>query len=283
MSAKFIKSFFSTDGRSAGYCSRMARMKTTTSWAPSFDKKSMSTWTTDSAMSGNFAAHWWIAWMSMVRYSVLFSRPSSRVRTTSRLSTCTTSSMFRGPTSSRATSRVFLQMSMFGDARALRRSMSTSWSTLAWCLRSSEMRVRTMSLTLLSLCEFSRPVYVEAAARIAVGADDRDTRVQAASYETAAELELSMLKSTRTKRAFCAGSLRQTLRVSSSTQREKPSPNLPTSSMWLARNSTARSSASLNSMRNALRRDAVSVSRLMKASMSCGPSGRRRSPKLRWM
>mmetsp|Transcript_33257 Transcript_33257/g.75122 ORF Transcript_33257/g.75122 Transcript_33257/m.75122 type:complete len:230 (+) Transcript_33257:577-1266(+) len=191
--------------------------------------------------------------------------------------------MFRGPTSSMATSRVRLQMSMFGDPRARRRSMSTSCSTLVWWARSSAIRSSTMSFTLLSDCELRSPVYVAAAARTAVGAELRETRVQAASYETAALLEESMAKRERTKRAFWAGSRRHTLRVRLRTQRANPSPNLGTSSTCDARYSMARPSASLKSIIKALRLAAVSVSFSMNCAMSSGPSGSSRSPKAWWM
>ena len=44
-----------------------------------------------------------------------------------------------------------------------------------------------------------------AAARTAVGAEDSETRVQAASYETAAESDESIWNKTRTKRLFWVG------------------------------------------------------------------------------
>ena len=100
-------------------------------------------------------------------------------RTTSRLSTCITSSMFRGPTMSIASAstysicsgdgvanverwvpcigfkkqgevrrpRTFLQMSMLGEDKARRMSISISWTTLEWCFFSSDRRSSTMSFT----------------------------------------------------------------------------------------------------------------------------------------
>ena len=89
--------------------------------------------------------------------------------------------MLRGDTRSIAISRVLLQMSTFGDERALSMSISTSVKTRDCRCFISASRSKTMSFTLLSDCDESKAVYVAAAARTAVGADDRLTRVHAAS------------------------------------------------------------------------------------------------------
>ena len=64
---------------------------------------------------------------------------------------------------------------------ALRMSMRTSWSTLLCFFLSSSSLSRIISLTLLSACELRRLEYVAAAALTAVGALERETRVQQAS------------------------------------------------------------------------------------------------------
>lgn len=89
--------------------------------------------------------------------------------------------MLRGPTRSMATARVFLQMWMFGEDKARKMSIMISCTTFEWCFFSSDRRSRTMSLTLLSLEEFSNAAYVCAQALTAVGAVDRETSDQAAS------------------------------------------------------------------------------------------------------
>lgn len=119
-------------------------------------------------------------------------------RTTSLFNTCMTSSMFLGPTISIARVKTFLQISILGDDRARRMSMSISWTTcsheysltllnysfmkhttkkklyhvvfkyisskqkqtLVWCFFNSDKRSNTINLTLLSEVELSNVAYV---------------------------------------------------------------------------------------------------------------------------
>mmetsp|Transcript_15070 Transcript_15070/g.30004 ORF Transcript_15070/g.30004 Transcript_15070/m.30004 type:complete len:222 (-) Transcript_15070:515-1180(-) len=199
----------------------------------------------------------------------------------SRLRAVTTSSTLRDVTRDRDMSRTLEQMSGLGEEMARRTSIRTSWRTLlCFFLRSSSLS-SMMSLTLLSACVVSRLEYVCAAALTAVGLDDNDTSVQAASYDTDAEDDESIWKRTRTKRDLELGSRRHTLRVSSRTRRAKPSPNFIMSSTFCEMNSMAMSSAELKSMRKALRRAHMSVSARMNLSMSSAPSGMSFVPKRR--
>mmetsp|Transcript_7931 Transcript_7931/g.25930 ORF Transcript_7931/g.25930 Transcript_7931/m.25930 type:complete len:441 (+) Transcript_7931:1462-2784(+) len=279
MSGKAPRSLCTMPALRGGYCSTMARTKTTTSVAPSLPRKSMSTCTTLPATSGNLRAQAWMLWMSMARYSLPFSRSESRVRTTSRFSTATTSSMLRGETRSMAMLSVLLQISTSGEASARRMSMRISVRTRTWRFRISAKRSSTMSLMLLSDCEHSRLVYVVAAARTAVGAEDSDTKVHAASYETAAEGDPKSWNRKRTNRDFCAASLRHTLRVNSRTSSANPSPKRSKSSALAARKSMADSSASLDSIKNALRRAPSSASLSINFSITSAASGSSAAPK----
>mmetsp|Transcript_46581 Transcript_46581/g.98853 ORF Transcript_46581/g.98853 Transcript_46581/m.98853 type:complete len:239 (+) Transcript_46581:1984-2700(+) len=223
--------------------------------------------------------------MSMLRYtfplSSLESELSWVVLDTSLLSVVTTSLTFLDVTSVMATSRTFLHISGLGELKALRMSCSNSCKILECFFCSSPSLSSTIIMTLLSFWELRRLVYVTAAARTAVGELEREMSVQAASYETAAESLPNIWNRTRTKRDFWLGSRRHALRVRSRTRRAKPSPNLETSSRFLAKNWMASSSDSLYSMRNALRRAPTSVSAEMNASTNSGPSGMRASPWVR--
>jgi hypothetical protein len=109
------------------------------------------------------------------------------------------------------------RMSRLGLESTLTISITTSTKTALWATQSSSIRSSTINLTLLSLWDARRRQYVLAAARTAVGADDREIRVPAHSYTTSLFGEERREMIIFMYLPLAAQSDRQTFRIRSST------------------------------------------------------------------
>mmetsp|Transcript_3879 Transcript_3879/g.9213 ORF Transcript_3879/g.9213 Transcript_3879/m.9213 type:complete len:202 (-) Transcript_3879:983-1588(-) len=158
MAGKKSVSLLTTSSRRRGYVSTTSRTKSMTSEALlplESSMKSMRTWTTVAAISGNLMTHVWIACTSIARYSVVFSTSPVCVLTISFLRTAMTSSMVVGLTSSMTRSSTFFLMSMLGEESPRMMSMMSVLRTSGCFFCRSESLSSTISLTLLSLCVLS--------------------------------------------------------------------------------------------------------------------------------